>query len=320
MLLGVGHGGGREDEGRLGAVARGDPPQPSQHRRHVRPEDALVDVALVDDDVAQRPQERAPALVPGQQRVVEQVGVGEHEVGVVADPAALVGRGVAVVGRGPHRRQREPVDAAQLVGGERLGGGEVERRGAATVRCARPGDEVAEHRQVVAEALARGRARADDDVPSGVGGLRHLDLVRPRRLDAGGEQGAEERRVDPLRPLAVDGAAGRAPRGRARAVRDGRRRACAGGPPARVPWALAPRSCGATVCRRGTVTDERGMLLRSQSRGGNVTDGERSARRQDRTREPATRSCARVGTGRGTGGSLDHPSRPRRPDRGAPRR
>ena len=46
-------------------------------------------------------------------------------------------------------------------------------------------------------------------MPTGVGGLRDLDLVRPRRLDARGEQGPEERRVDPLRPLAVDGAPGR---------------------------------------------------------------------------------------------------------------
>ena len=117
-----------------GAVAGGDPPQPAQHRRDVRPEHPAVDVALVDDDVLQRPQEPRPPLVPGQEGVVQEVGVGEHDVGVVADPPALVGRGVAVVRRGAHPRHGHRLDAGELVGGQRLGRREVDRRRAPTAR------------------------------------------------------------------------------------------------------------------------------------------------------------------------------------------
>ena len=110
------HGRRGEDERRGRAVAGRDPPQPPEHRRDVRPEHPAVHVALVDDDVLERPQEPRPPLMAGQEGVVEQVGVGEHDVGVVADPAALVGRGVAVVGRGAHAGHGERLDPGELVG------------------------------------------------------------------------------------------------------------------------------------------------------------------------------------------------------------
>ena len=59
------HGGRGEHECRLGAVAGRDSAQPAQQRGQVRPEDAAVHVALVDDDVAQGAQERRPPLVLG---------------------------------------------------------------------------------------------------------------------------------------------------------------------------------------------------------------------------------------------------------------
>ena len=93
MAAGVRDGRRGEDERGKGAVPRGDPAQPAQQRRQVRAEDAAVDVALVEDDVAQRPQERRPPLVPGQQGVVHEVGVGEDVLRVVADPAPLLRRG-----------------------------------------------------------------------------------------------------------------------------------------------------------------------------------------------------------------------------------
>ena len=52
----------------------------------MRAEDAAVGVALVDDHKAQPAQERGPLGVPGQDRPVQHVGVGEHEPGVRPDP------------------------------------------------------------------------------------------------------------------------------------------------------------------------------------------------------------------------------------------
>ena len=75
---------------KVGASRSGhNPPQPSQQRREARAEDAAVDVALVDDDVAQGAQEGRPALVLREQRVVHEVGVGQHELGVLTDRPTL---------------------------------------------------------------------------------------------------------------------------------------------------------------------------------------------------------------------------------------
>ena len=48
------------------AQARHEPQEAAQHEGDVRPQDPAVGVALVDDDVAQAPQETAPALVARQ--------------------------------------------------------------------------------------------------------------------------------------------------------------------------------------------------------------------------------------------------------------
>ena len=63
----LGHGRRGEHERRVGAVRRTDPAQPAQHVGDVGAEDPAVVVALVDHDVAQRPQERRPPGVGGEQ-------------------------------------------------------------------------------------------------------------------------------------------------------------------------------------------------------------------------------------------------------------
>ena len=80
------------------AVARAQPPEPAQQVGHVGAEHAAQHVELVDHDVAEPHEERGPAAVVREQPVVEHLGVGEHHVGVLAGPGALLGRGVAVVG------------------------------------------------------------------------------------------------------------------------------------------------------------------------------------------------------------------------------
>ena len=110
--LGLGDGRGGEHERRVRAVDRAHPAQPAQHVGDVRAEDAAVVVALVDDDVAQRPEEGRPAGVPRQQRAVQHVGVGEDVLGVVAGPVALLASAVAVVGGRRARRARAPLRPA----------------------------------------------------------------------------------------------------------------------------------------------------------------------------------------------------------------
>ena len=160
----VTHGRRGEHERRVRAVARTDPAQAAQQRGQVGPEHAAVDMAFVDHDVAQPPQEGSPAFVTGQQRVVHEVGVGEDQLGVVADPAALLGGGVAVVGRRTDPGDGHRLHRRELVGGQRLGRGEVERRRAPPGRCVGALDEGRQHRQQVAEALARRGAGGDHDV------------------------------------------------------------------------------------------------------------------------------------------------------------
>jgi len=60
------------------AVQRADPPQPAQHARHLRSEDAPVGVALVDHDVLQVAEELGPERVVGEDPGVQHIGVGQQ--------------------------------------------------------------------------------------------------------------------------------------------------------------------------------------------------------------------------------------------------
>ena len=90
----------------MGAQAQ----KPPKHGGHVRSHDTPVGMRLVDDDQPQPAQVRGPHLVAGQQGMVQQVRVGDHVVGVLADPRSLLARGVAVVGGGAQPGQAEPVE------------------------------------------------------------------------------------------------------------------------------------------------------------------------------------------------------------------
>ena len=81
-------------------------------------------------------------------------------------------------GGGPHVRQAELGERAELVGGQRLGRREVERGGP------RVGGERGEHRQLVGQRLARRGAGRHHHVPPGVGQLGRVALVGPRRAHA----------------------------------------------------------------------------------------------------------------------------------------
>ena len=207
-LLGGGHRGRGEHERGVGAVGGADAPQPSQHVGDVRPEHTAVVVALVDHDVAQRAQERRPAVVAGQHRAVQHVGVGEDVLGVVARPVALLVAAVAVVGGDPDV-EPERADGGHLVVGQRLGGREVEDGGAAPLPLAPRGADGGEGRQLVGQGLAGRGAGGEDHVPPGPGRLGRLDLVLPGTLDPGAGEGGDHVVGRPGRPVGVGGRAGR---------------------------------------------------------------------------------------------------------------
>ena len=213
MRARVGDGRGREDEGGVRAVASRHPPQPPQHERDVRAEHAPIDVAFVDDDIAQCPQERRPPLVPRQQRVVQEVRVGQHVCRVLPDPAPLLGRGVPVVGRDPQTWKGQPVHPVELVMGQGLGRREIERSHPAAGRRRSAVEHVREHRNEIAQRLARRRPCRDDDMLSRVGGLGRLDLMAPQLVDARGQQGTGQRRRHPGRQLPGHGLASGDPAG-----------------------------------------------------------------------------------------------------------
>ena len=165
-------------EARLGAVDPRHPPQPAQHVRDVRAEDAAVGVGLVHHDPAEVGEEVAPALVVGEDPDVEHVGVGQHQVGAAADRRPLLARRVAVVDRLAQPRRAQLAELAGLVLGQRLGRVEVER---ARLRLA--GDPV-EHRQVEGERLAARRCRWSGSGSSG---------GRSRRPRPGGSRATRSR-------------------------------------------------------------------------------------------------------------------------------
>ena len=106
---------GRDDLGTAPVVGR-DALEAAEHLRHVASEDAAVGVELVDDDEAQRAEQRLPGAVARQDAGVEHVGRrDQHGGGSLAQAPALGARRVAVVDR-HHRR-------AVLPEPERLRGG-----------------------------------------------------------------------------------------------------------------------------------------------------------------------------------------------------
>ncbi len=177
---GVADGSRRQDEPRIGAVQRADPPQPAQHVRQVRAKDPAVDVRLVHHHVAQVPEKGRPRLVVRQDPHVQHIGVREDDGGRAPHPGATPLRGIAVVRHdaGAAQRGGQPLEHAQLILSQRLGGVEVQGASEGI------GHQRLEHRHVVAQRLAAGRAGGYDDVPAVAGRINRPGLVRVEPLDA----------------------------------------------------------------------------------------------------------------------------------------
>ncbi len=190
MLLRVADGGRAADEDRVGVVVAAEAAQAADQHRHVAAEDAAVAVKLIDHDVAEGREEVGPAGVVGEDAAVQHVGIGEEDVGLVAEGAALGLRGVAVVGAAVEAEALDAVavtlEGLELILGEGLGGEEVERA------AGRVGEKGLEDGRVVAEGLATGSGGDDDDVVAGADVVDGLGLVGVKLVDAVDAEGGEE--------------------------------------------------------------------------------------------------------------------------------
>ena len=177
-----------------------DAKQPAKHVGDVAAEHAAVGVQLVDHDVAELLEQLEPLGVMRQDRRVEHVRVGHHDLPGRADRRPDRGRRVAVVGRGrdgqPGRR-RQLAELADLVLAERLGREQQQGPRGRVV-----GDGL-QDRQRVAQRLARRRRGHDHDVATGVDRLDRLRLVGIGPRDATRSEPRHDPWIEPVREVGV---------------------------------------------------------------------------------------------------------------------
>ncbi len=112
------------DDDRMAAVVGADAEQPAEDVGDVAAEHAAIGVQLVDHDVAELLEQLEPLGVMRQDRRVEHVRVGHHDLPGGSDRRPDRRRRVAVVGRGRDRQTgggRQLAELGDLVLAERLG-------------------------------------------------------------------------------------------------------------------------------------------------------------------------------------------------------
>ncbi len=140
----------------------------------VAAEEPAVRVQLVDDDHGDLLEELEPLGVVREDRRVEHVRVGDHDLAGRPDRRADRGGRVPVVGRGGDREaggSRQGAERGDLVLTQGLCRKEPERPGGRVLR------ERLEDRQLVAQALPGRGGRHDADVASGANRLQRHGLV-----------------------------------------------------------------------------------------------------------------------------------------------
>jgi len=188
-IAGVGDGGACEDEDRVRPVVPADSPQAAQHAADVGAKHAAIDVQLVEHHKFEPAEEASPGRVPRQNAHMQHVHVREDQAAAIAQIAAVLPGGVAVIGRREQaRRQAELFEFAKLVLRERFGGEEIERVGGGLLH------EAFEHGEVVAEGLAAGCGGDDNNALAIADGIERPGLVRVEAGDSDPPQAFGERR------------------------------------------------------------------------------------------------------------------------------
>lgn len=142
----------------------------------MRAEHAAKHVQFVDHDVSQAHEECVPLLVPREQTAVQHFGVGEHNVGGIANGDSFIGSGVTVVCTGNESGVGSVFEGPKLVVGKSLGGVQQQCGG----RFDRVGHGLG-NRELKASRLSRCGTGGDDNVVPGSDEIDGLGLMTPQR-------------------------------------------------------------------------------------------------------------------------------------------
>ena len=179
---------------RMRAVVSADTQQTAKNVGDVATEQAAVRVQLVYDDDLELFEELKPLRVVGQDRGMKHVGVGHNDLAGRSNGGTDGVRGIPVVGGRVDLQPGSPAEFAHLgylVLTERLGGEEEEGSGGRIL------GQALQNGNEIAQCLARGGGRNDDDVFAGPDGLDGLGLVRVQAANAPAGQARLYARVQP---------------------------------------------------------------------------------------------------------------------------
>ena len=189
------------------SVELADALQAPQQVRQMAAVDAAIVVQLVDHDVAQVLEIACAHLVwCGRMPACSMSGLVSTTLARWRMALARILRRVAVVGEGAdlaaHLLHRA-LKLVELILGQRLGGEQVHGARAGVAH------QQIQHRQVVAERLAAGGRRDDDDVLAGLNLVEGLGLVRVEPRDPAFSRAARKSRVDQRRNIGEHSFGGR---------------------------------------------------------------------------------------------------------------
>ena len=170
---------GAADECGIRPVVSAHPPEAPDYIGHVGTENAPIGVYFIYNHVPQAGEEPSPAWMGRQYALVEHVGIGENDIGLLPQlPTRGVGS-IAIVSARPHRQERlqfpNSRQTSLLVLGQGFGRKDVQRRGF------RIPHQRFDDGDVVAERLAAGCGGDDDDVAPLSGQLHSFCLVSVER-------------------------------------------------------------------------------------------------------------------------------------------
>ena len=161
----------------------------------MRAEHTAVAVHLIHHDETQIFEKLRPFRVMRQDRLVQHIGVADHDITTGTHRFARITRGISIEGAGTYAESAGLVELEQLghlILGQRLGRKQVQRLPPSRT-------DRLQHRQVVTQGLARGRRRYHHKVPALSRQLPGLGLMRVELFDASRAEGAAQTHIQIIR-------------------------------------------------------------------------------------------------------------------------